>query len=107
MILILHLLFWLAVGASQQTAPGSIEGVVLRGGTTDPIERVRVTLTPGSPAPITVLTDKEGRFSFPEVKSGRYTITIQRDGYVTAASTPAPADITVSDGKSVAGLTYH
>ena len=124
---ILTLVFWLAFGAPQQTANGSVEGTVLRTGTKDPIERVQVILNPGSPTPMRALTDKEGHFSFPNVAPGRYTISIQRDGYLVPGSTRsiligqsaaeyaaymttyAAALVTVNVGASehVKGLTYY
>jgi hypothetical protein len=116
---ILTLMFWLALGAAQQTATGSVEGTVLRTGTAEPIERVEVTLSPGVPTPITVLTDKEGRFSFPNVAPGGYTINIHRDGYLVPGSTldvasfqpaePSPPTrhtVNVGSGESVKGLTF-
>jgi hypothetical protein len=98
------LILWLALGA-QQPANGSVEGTVLRTGTTDPIEGVQVTLSGGSRAQTHVLTDSEGRFSFPTVAPGRYSVRVQRDGYLVPAA-PAPA-INVASGQKISGLSYN
>ena len=133
---LLTVILWFALGALQQTASGSVQGTVLRTGTTDPIERVQVTLATGTQVPISVLTDKEGHFSFFGVVPGRYTISIHRDGYLFPGSTqffagfqsasddlayvngfagaaeaggptaPGPA-VSVGSSERVAGLTYY
>jgi hypothetical protein len=78
---LLGLVLFIALSARPQAAPGSIEGSVLRTGTTTPIERAEVTLTREGLAPLSTLTDSKGRFSFSDVEPGDYTIRIQRDGY--------------------------
>src|SRR4030095_3411578 len=66
---------------SQQT--GSIEGIVLRFGTTDPISRERVQLRPtSSPNSQIVTADEGGKFAFRDLAPGQYRITVTRDGYV-------------------------
>lgn len=110
MMQILTLVFWLAMGAAQQTASGSVGGTVLRTGTTEPIEGVQVTLTLGASPPVSVLTDKEGHFSFRNAASGRYTIRFQRDGYLVPGSTPFVATtntVSVGADEQVNGLTYY
>ena len=88
MMQILTLMLWLAVGPARQTSSGSIEGTILRTGTTDPIDRVMVTLTLGAPTPpLSAVTDKEGHFAFQSLVPGRYIIRIERDGYLVPGST--------------------
>src|SRR4030095_6032257 len=68
---------------SQQT--GSIEGIVLRFGTTDPISRARVQLRPtSSPNSQIVTADEGGKFAFRDLAPGQYRITVTRDGYAAA-----------------------
>jgi len=128
MMQILAFVLWLAVGPAQQTASGSVEGTVLQTGTTDSIDRALVTLTLAAPTPpLTTFTDKEGHFSFSNVAPGRYTLRIERDGYLVPGSTRpiislqsaaeyaaymtayAAAAVTVNVGPSehVKGLTYY
>jgi len=109
MTLVLTLLFGLIFSAPPQTASGSVEGTVVRTGSTDPIERVQITLSaPGLPTPLNALTDRDGRFSFPTVAPGRYSVRVQRDGYlVPSAAAEAYPTVTVGSGEQVSGLTYH
>jgi 5-hydroxyisourate hydrolase-like protein (transthyretin family) len=87
---LLALVLWLALGATQQATNGSVEGHVFRSGTTEPIEGVRVSLTDGPAALAAAFTDKEGRFSFSAVVPGRYTVRIQRDGYLVSSTNRPP-----------------
>jgi hypothetical protein len=103
---VLTLILWLALGA-QQPANGSVEGTVVRTGTTEPIEGVQVTLSGASRTQTHVLTDNEGRFSFPNVAPGRYSVRVQRDGYLApAAQAPAAMTINMASGQKITGLTY-
>jgi hypothetical protein len=72
---------------SQQITPtGSIEGSVVRSGTTDGISRAKVTLTPlqSSVAGQAVIVDGDGKFAFRNLQAGQYRISASKDGYVTA-----------------------
>jgi hypothetical protein len=68
-------------------ATGSIAGVVVRSGSSTPIEDVRVTLErQGSssaeiPFNDSTMTDDAGRFGFKNLPAGRYHVHWQRDGY--------------------------
>ncbi len=84
------LILVLALGVAQQAASGSIEGTVLRTGTTDPIERVEVTLLPASGEPLNTMTGKEGHFSFLRLAPGDYAIRVQRDGYLQPTGNGLP-----------------
>ena len=55
-------LLLLALGLGQQAPNSSIEGTVLRTGTTSPIERAEVTLTRAGETPAVTRTDQAGRF---------------------------------------------
>jgi Carboxypeptidase regulatory-like domain len=89
----------------QPAAKGSIEGVVTRAGTGDPIPGARVTLTrigagfpQGAPPPpsarvaiesvlsptasgISAVTDSQGRFTFKDLDSGAYRVSAGANGY--------------------------
>ena len=70
--------------ATKPEEPGSIEGVVLSDSTGQPLRRAQVALHPaesGSGGSLQT-TNETGVFSFPKVAPGRYTITVQRDGYL-------------------------
>ena len=67
----------------QPPATASIEGTVLRLGTTDAIPRAKVTITqPGSSQAITA--DDSGKFVFRNLAAGQYRLSATRDGYVAA-----------------------
>src|SRR5262245_32396987 len=98
----LALLAQIAAGpAQQQTPKGSIEGVVIRAGTGQPVSSARVTLTRqgrGGPLPVfdgtlppagvpvgpgpatpppTASTDDSGKFIFQNLDAGSYTLRVQ------------------------------
>ncbi len=70
--------------AKTEQETGSITGVVRGEVTGQPLRRAQVLLKPaesGSGA-LVQTTDETGKFSFPKVAPGSYSITIQRDGYL-------------------------
>jgi protocatechuate 3,4-dioxygenase beta subunit len=104
------LLLQIPVGpAQQQTPKASIEGVVIRAGTGQPVSSARVTLTPqgrGGPVPVSdgnlqsaggrgtpiaatpppaTATDDRGKFIFQNLDAGSYTLRVQGNGYVQQA----------------------
>jgi hypothetical protein len=72
----------------EAQAPGVIQGTVLSGATGQPLRRAQVVLKPtdAKAGSIFQTTDDSGGFSFPKVATGRYTITVQRDGYLPLSS---------------------
>ena len=84
-----HFLFVLTLLLFQQSqqspATASIEGSVLKLGTTDAIPRAKVTLSiPGSPNAQSITTDDVGKFVFRDLAPGQYKLVATRDGYVTS-----------------------
>jgi Carboxypeptidase regulatory-like domain len=72
---------------SQQTTPtASIEGSVVRSGSTDGISRAKVTLTPSqsSAAGQAMIVDGDGKFAFRNLPAGQYRLSAAKDGYVSA-----------------------
>src|SRR3989449_4437252 len=99
---IVFLLQLAVLATQQQPARGSIEGVVQRAGTGEPIAgaeiRVMRVATPGEEgrvgprmafvftgsdpyAPIPAITDREGHFLLKDLEPGSYKITAARNGY--------------------------
>ena len=67
----------------QQT--GSIEGIVLKFGPTDPVARARVQLRPANNPNSQIITaDDAGKFAFRDLAPGQYRVTVTRDGYAQA-----------------------
>src|SRR5262249_60789176 len=81
-----------------QNAKASIEGLVVRAGTNEPIARARVTVLrtagpggtppPVGPSPIIapVTTDSQGHFVFKDLDPGPYSLPAQRNGFARQAS---------------------
>jgi hypothetical protein len=71
---------------AQQARPGAtstIRGVVLRSGTSTPVDKAVVELRAGkAPEPRAVITTSNGRFEFLNVPSGSYQLTASRSGYL-------------------------
>jgi hypothetical protein len=65
--------------AQSATPPPSLQGKVIDARTLAPIAGARVQLV--EPA-LTTLTSADGRFEFPHVPSGRYTLTVSTIGYI-------------------------
>lgn len=87
-------------GALPQISRGSIEGVVMGIGTTDPIPGARVTLirtqapstalpaappSPAAPPAVPAIpaenTDSQGKFVFKDIEAGTYRVQVARNGY--------------------------
>lgn len=73
-----------------------MQGTVKRGGTSDPISGVQISLlAPHVIQRIQTVSDGEGRFSFDSVPVGRYTIQVAKEGYFTyPAGRPLPYPVT-------------
>ena len=87
-------LLWMQVGAlaPARLEKGSIEGVVVRLGTKEPLENVRIVLLRpidsefpfdgNIPSYPQASTDAQGKFLLKDVEPGRYYLTLAANGYV-------------------------
>jgi Carboxypeptidase regulatory-like domain len=68
----------------EEKEPASIAGVVRSDSTEQPLRRAHVLLSPAEAAGSALVqtTDEKGKFFFPKVAPGTYSITVQRDGYL-------------------------
>lgn len=64
---------------------GEVSGIVLSDATGKPLRRAEVILTPldANVPPRLIATDQTGKFTFAMVRAGRYTFSVQRDGYLS------------------------
>ncbi len=90
-----------------------IQGTVLSGGTGQPLRRAQVVLKPTDPKASSTYqtTDESGGFSFPKVATGRYTITVQRDGYLPLSagrigSYKMPPIFSVQSGQTISSFVF-
>src|ERR1700676_4504351 len=70
--------------ADPEKKPGSIAGVGRSDTTGQPLRRAQVVLRPDEAGgrSLAQTTDEMGKFSFPKVVPGSYSVTVQRDGYL-------------------------
>ncbi|MBV9769467.1 MAG: carboxypeptidase regulatory-like domain-containing protein, partial [Bryobacterales bacterium] len=104
--------------------PGAIQGTVLSGATGQPLRRAQVLLRPievqagnakagNAKAGATYqITDETGGFSFSKIPSGRYTITVHRDGYLPLAagrigSYKMPPIFAVQSGQTISSFEFR
>src|SRR5262245_24099623 len=77
---------------AQQIPKATIEGIVMRVGTNEPVARARISIMklagPGAapiqanPASIPpVMTDNQGRFIITDLEAGSYQLSAQRNGF--------------------------
>src|SRR5437762_1804932 len=69
---------------SPAAARASITGIVVRSGTNEPIGSARITLRP---AGVSAVSDMAGKFRI-DAGAGRYTLTVEREGFVLQPDTP-------------------
>jgi uncharacterized protein (DUF2141 family) len=81
-ILLLVALGGVAVG--QQPPTFSLQGVVVRDDSGDPLAKARVELRSGSLEPTTMVTESDGKFYFLNLPAATYQISVRRDGYAAA-----------------------
>src|SRR5207244_1103114 len=69
----------------QPPQPASVEGIVVKMGTGEPVARAQVLVSrsdPGSTVSFRAVTDGNGRFVAASIPAGRYRIFVTRDGYI-------------------------
>ena len=98
----------------EAEAPGSIQGTVLSGATGQVLRRAQVTLKPANSAGAGLFqtTDESGSFSFPKVATGRYSITVQRDGYMPLSAGrigdyKMPPIFSVNSGETISSFVFR
>ena len=89
----------------QGGAPSTVEGVIVKSGTSDPVAKAVVEIRlvdqeTQAREPQVVITGADGRFSFREVASGRYTLNVSRTGYIAGQ----PRELSVDAGRSAKDL---
>ncbi|HXU19214.1 MAG TPA: carboxypeptidase-like regulatory domain-containing protein [Verrucomicrobiae bacterium] len=91
--------------ASQERTRSSIEGLVVRLGTSEPIRKAHVDVAPvNGGGTYRRLTDASGRFVVDGIEPGRYKIRIHKVGYVGYLGQDYGEDATAGSGES---LTVH
>ena len=71
------------IAFSQQTT-ATLQGVVVRDASGDPLSKARVELRGGPVEATTTTTGSDGRFYFPNLRPGAYEISVRRDGFAPA-----------------------
>src|SRR5262245_17086478 len=116
---ILILVCPIALAFSQQeraAEPASIEGVVLRSGSGEPLARAQVTLRKlsgdDSPEVPRYLTQEDGKFTFRNLAPGQYELSAGRNGYARQVYGQRVAGgrgsaINLSGGQVLRGLTLR
>jgi hypothetical protein len=72
------------VAFPQQSPTFSVQGIVVRDDSGDPLSKARVELRGASPESTTITTDSDGKFFFRNLPSGTYEISVRRDGFAPA-----------------------
>jgi len=85
-------------------APASIEGVVVKAGSTDPLQGVTVTATPENGSVKKSTSDADGKFAIRDLAAGRYVISITRTGYSKPRRGAGPANVSLVAEQSMAGV---
>lgn len=59
---------------------GSLHGIVSEAGTGEPVNAATIALSPGGR---TTVSGSDGQYEFLELDAGQYTITVQKEGFLT------------------------
>jgi hypothetical protein len=90
------------------STPASIEGVVVRLGTNEPLANATVELRTDAGLSVGTTTDRGGRFLLPNVAPGQYRLLANRSGYVRTEYAPEKATpgsrLTMTSGQRLTGL---
>ena len=105
-------LLWAVLQVGDQAPPtGTIQGIVLRQDTSEPIQDVQVTLNASAPAgqrgtpPVMVFTDSRGRFIISNVPVGIRPLQAQRRGYFAPPISGVSSGVLVTTTTVTAGQT--
>jgi Carboxypeptidase regulatory-like domain len=103
-----------ATAPEADKKPGSISGTVRSDSTGQPLRRAQVLLSPAEAGGSSLVqtTDDRGKFSFPTVLPGTYSVSVQRDGYLkqTAGRIGAykmPPIFLIQPGQEVASFDFR
>src|SRR5580658_5064738 len=98
----------------EAEAPGVIQGTVLSGATGQALRRAQVVLKPADSkgAGLYQTTDDSGSFAFPQVAPGRYSITVQRDGFLPLSAGrigdyKMPPIFTMNSGQTIDSFVFR
>jgi hypothetical protein len=98
---------------TAEESPASIDGTVMSKATGQPLRRAQVLLKPAEAGgAIVQTTDDSGKFAFPKVTPGHYSIAIQRDGYLplqagSIGSYKMPPFFTVRPGEAIHSFDFR
>jgi len=85
--------------ATAPPEPAVVEGVVLKLGTTNPIQSVVVSFTPISGSAKTGTTSADGRFTVSGLQPGYYSVSVTRTGFVRPPHASGPKNLTLTAGE--------
>ena len=101
---------------ARQLEKASVEGVVLRAGSGEPLSRVQVTLRRIADQQENeiprLLTQDNGKFSFENLEPGQFELTVARNGYARQVYGERIAGgrghlITLAEGQALKGITFR
>jgi protocatechuate 3,4-dioxygenase beta subunit len=100
---------------TQDAQFASVAGQVLRADTGEPLKKARILLTSerdNSIDPYIAITDAEGRFLINGIRPGRYSMRVERDGFISTSevddnSGNASSIVSLKAGQQLAGLMFH
>ena len=94
--------------------PAQLEGVVLNDSTGSPLRRARVVLHPleGGLSATGAEADDDGHFLLRSIPLGTYSLSAERDGFLTSAQPLAgglrmPPSFTLESGQRISNLTFR
>jgi hypothetical protein len=100
-----HLLaLFLTLSFLAQAETATVEGVVVKQGTSDPVQGAVVTFTPVTGSGRTATSGEDGKFTIANLPAGRYSLTSTRTGFVKARRAGGPANLTLAAGQRLADV---
>ncbi|HUP03488.1 MAG TPA: carboxypeptidase-like regulatory domain-containing protein [Bryobacteraceae bacterium] len=110
--------------AAQAGKMASVEGQLVGGADNAPVRRATITLQltnspyavrPGQPPRADSMTrvsqaetDDQGHFTFTNLRTGGYIVTVQRQGYVRSGAAMGPAsELWLGEGQKLTGYVIH